>query len=247
MILQYSEIESKRFNLRVFRGSPVNSNIDEILHIIEKEQVDVAIMRLPTKEQHMLAQLSTLPFQVIVADTVLTWSCDMRISPPSPLRSSRLVVRRATADDRPVLQEMVELVFKNHPTHYRSNLLFDSQLVQAGYEEWAFSYLYATEAEKACFLFYIDDKAVAFSTIALHEKAGEGVLFGARPDAATPGLYGDMVRHAMQYMLDHGRRWATGTTQVQNHGVLRLWVREGFLPSESHYTIHINTLRNQHN
>lgn len=245
MSLHYSAIESNRFGLRVFRGSPTQLNIDELLHTIEAERIDVAILRLPTKEQHILSQLSGSPFQVIVADTVLTLSTDMRSFPPPPLRNPRLVVRRATADDQLVLEELVEVVFDNYHTHYNSNPLFASHLVLAGYKEWALDFLHSTTDEKSCFLFYLDNRPIAFTTIALHAAYGDGILIGARPGATSPGLGGDLIRHIKHHTLSHGRKRVQGTTQVQNHGVQRVLINEGFRPAESHYTVHINALLSQ--
>jgi hypothetical protein len=241
MKMNYSALESARFGLRIVRGTATTLIPEEVLRTIVDEQVDVAILRIPTSEQYKLAQLSTLPFQVVAADTVVNFECDMRTSPPQPLRNQRLVVRRATAADQPIIEELVDLSFGSYRTHYHSNPLFAPEHILAGHREWVMSYVTPTP-EKACFLFYLDERPVAFSAIALHEKHGEGVMIGARPGAASPGLYTDLVRHAMQYMLDHGRKWAHGTTQVQNHGVQRMWVREGFIPARSFSTIHINAL-----
>jgi hypothetical protein len=243
MPLESSPLESRRFDMRILRGSLLKIDSGEILRTIADEQPDVVILRVPTSKQQAMAQLSAaLPYPLVMADTVLTFKCDMRTALPKPLRNPRLVVRRATAGDEPVLLELVEAVFNNYHTHYNSNPLFDSQLVLAGYQEWALSFLYSAAPEKACFLFFLDDRPIALTTIALHDKYGDGMLMGARPGATSPGLGGDLVRHIKQYTLSHGRKWVHGTTQVQNHGVQRMLVQEGFLPAESHYTIHINAL-----
>jgi hypothetical protein len=243
MKIAYSPLESARFDLRILRSTFTELLPEEVVRTIEAEQADVAILRIPTSQQQELAQLSALsPYPLLLADTVLTFKCDMRASPPTPLRNPRLVVRRATADDHLVLQELVEVVFANYHTHYNSNPLFTPQVVLAGYQEWSLSFLHSDTAEKACFLFYLNNRPVAFTTIALHDRYGDGMLMGARPGAASPGLGGDLVRHIKQYSFDHGRKWVHGTTQVQNHGVQRMLIQEGFVPAESHYTLHLNAL-----
>jgi hypothetical protein len=235
-----------RFNLRILRGTATELAPDALLRTIADEQADVAILRVPTSKQRELAQLGAmLPYPLVMADTVLTFKCDMRNKPPQPLRNPRLVVRRATTGDEPALLELVEVIFNNYHTHYNSNPLFDSQTVLAGYQEWALGFLHSTAPEKACFLFFLDDYPIALTTITLHEKYGDGMLMGARPGAASPGLGGDLVRQIKHYSLSHGRQWVHGTTQVQNHGVQRMLVQEGFLPAESHHTIHINALLRQ--
>jgi len=242
--LQYSPLESARFNLRIFRGTTNRLAPYDLLRTIVDERVDVAILRLPSSEQHTLSQLNMLPFPVIVADTLVRFDGDLRSFPAQPLYNAKLVGRRATAADRSVLEELIDLSFIDYRTHYNSNPLFDPALVLAGYKEWALSCL-EPDDERVCFLFYVGELAVAFTTNTVHPTHGEGIIFGARPNAPSRGLYTDLIRHTKQYMQDQGLRHVQATTQVQNHGVQRVWVREGLFPARSFCTIHINALLHQ--
>jgi hypothetical protein len=245
MNLHLSPLESARFNLRVFRGSTDKLAPYDLLRTIVDERVDVAILRIPTSEQHTLNQLSLLPWPVIAADTVVTFDGDLRHIPPQPLRNSRLIGRRATIADRGILEELVDLSFRDYRTHYYSNPLFDPQLVLAGYKEWALGCLNPGD-EHVGFLFYVGEEAVAYATIGIHDSYSEGLLFGARPGASVRGLYPDLIRFCKQYVAEHhSARRIYATSQVQNHGVQRVWIREGFLPVRSYCTIHINALLGQ--
>jgi hypothetical protein len=245
MPLLYSPLESKRFGLRILRGTATKLAPEEILHAIVEEQADVAILRIPTSEQYKLYQLSSvLPFPVIVADTVVSLECDLREFPPRPLRNSTLIARRATSADIAILEELVELSFKSYRTHYHSNPLFDSQLVLAGYKEWALSCLQPDDS-RICFLFYLNEQAVSYSTIEQKPTYCEGILYGARPGITAKGIYFDMIQHTKEYVLDQGLKRILGITQVQNHAGQRAWVREGFVPVRSACTIHINALLQQ--
>lgn len=244
MTLQPSPLESARFNLRIFRGSTDKLAPYDLLRTIVDERVDVAILRIPTSEQHAVSQLSLLPWPTIVADTLVRFDGDLRSNPPEPMRNPRLEARRATAADRAVLEELIDLSFVDYRTHYHSNPLFDPKLVLAGYKEWALSCLQPGD-ERVCLLFYVGELAVAFTTNMVHPTHGEGIIFGARPNAPARGLYTDLIRHTKQYMKDQGLRHVQATTQVQNHGVQRVWVREGLVPACSFNTIHINALLGQ--
>ena len=241
MSLAYSHLESTRFNLRILRGSFTKLDPYELLRTIVDERADVAIFRLPSSQQHQLAQLSLLPFPVIVADTLVSFDCDLREYPAQPLRNTRLVVHRATAADREVLEELVDLSFKKYRTHYNSNPLFDPQLVLAGYKEWALSTLEPGD-KRVCFLFYLDGQAVAYATNEVHDTYGEGIIFGARPNIPAKNLYVDLLNYTKQYMWEQGIKRVRATTQVQNHGVQRAWVRMGLFPARSYCTVHINAL-----
>ena len=241
MPLTYSPLESARFDLRISRGSADKLAPQDLLSTILDERIDVAILRLPTSEQHKLHQLSILPFPVIVADTIVRFDIDLRTSPPHPLRNKDLVIRRAMTADRAVVEELIDLSFKDYRTHYHSNPLFNPKLVLEGYKEWALSCLEPGD-ERICFVFYAGEQAVAYSTFVLYETHAEAIIYGARPRALVRGLYNDMIRHTLQYVQDHGRFRFHAVTQVQNTGVQRMWVREGFIPANSFCTIHINAL-----
>lgn len=244
MPLQYSPLESSRFKLRIFRGSIEKLAPYELLRTIVDERIDVAILRLPTSEQHTLAQLSLLPFPIVVADTLVRFDGDLRRFPADPLRNPKLVAVRATAADRAALEELIDVSFKEYRTHYNSNPLFDPALVLEGYKEWALSCLEPGD-ERVCFLFYVGDEAIAFATNTVHADYGEGIIFGAKPNAPSRGLYTDLIRHTKQFMQDQGIRHVRAVTQIQNHGVQRVWVREGLFPVHSYCTIHINALLHQ--
>ena len=245
MSLTYSPLESTRFNLRILRGSFSKLEPYELLRTIVDERADVAIFRLPSSQQHQLAQLSLLPFPVIVADTLVSYDCDLREHPAQPLRNTRLEVHRATAADREALEELVDLSFKEYRTHYNSNPLFDQELVLAGYKEWALSTLQADD-KRICFLFHLDGTAVGYATSEVHDTYGEGIIFGARPNIAAKNLYVDLLNYTKQYMWDQGIKRVRATTQVQNLGVQRAWVRMGFTPARSYCTVHINALLQKH-
>lgn len=241
MSLQYSALESTRFNLRILRGSFTKFEPYELLRTIVEERADVAILRIPTNQQHLLSQLSLLPFPMIVADTLVSFDGDLREYPAAPLRNTRLEVKHGTMEDIAVLEELVDLSFKDYRTHYNSNPLFDPEMVLAGYKEWALSALEPGD-KRVCFLFYLDGQAVAYATNQVHETYGEGIIFGARPNIPAKNLYVDLLNYTKQYMQDQGLRRVRATTQVQNHGVQRAWARMGLFPARSYITVHINAM-----
>lgn len=242
--MNYSSLESDRFGLRILRGSSASFDTQQLLQKIEEERADIAILRIPTSEQYRLSELSQLPFPVLVADTLVVFEGDLRRSPLNPLYNSRLTYHRATEADRATLEELVDLSFKEYRTHYHSNPLFAPPLVLEGYKEWAMSCLNPGD-ERVCFLYYVDGQSVAFTTNMVHADYGEGIIFGARPHVTTRGLYTDLIRHTKQYMHEQGLRRVRATTQIQNHGVQRVWAREGLLPTQSYCTVHINAMLQQ--
>ncbi len=239
--MQFSPLESKRFSLRILRGAADKIEPYTLLKNIVLERADVAILRIPSTEQHTLHQLSLLGFPIIVADTLVYYDCDLQKFPAEGLRNIDLTARIATEADQELLETLIEEIFQNYSTHYYSNPLFDHQLILDGYKEWTLSYL-KPEDGRVCFLFYRQGRPIAFATCGLFPTYGEGILYGVHPSAQGGGVYGDLIRYTKNYMVEHGLTKMKVSTQVQNYAVQKVWVREGFFLTNSYCTIHINSL-----
>jgi len=243
-MLELSTLESKRFNLIILRGSTPKLDAFGLLQAIVAQRADVAILRLPSTEQHILHQLQLLPFPTIVADTLVYYQCDLTTASIKPLRNQDLEVRMASLADTAALEQLIDLVFENYSTHYYSNPLFERQKILDGYKEWTLQYLQPTEG-RLCFLFFRGGQLIAFATCSRNGQESEGILYGVHPSAQGGGVYGDLIRYTMQFMKNEGATLMKVSTQVQNYAVQKVWAREGFYLSSSYCTIHLNALLNQ--
>lgn len=239
--MHYSPLESQRFNLRVLRGNTDKLDVASLLEIIKNQSADIAILRIPSTEQHTLHQLNELSYPFIVADTLVYYDCDLQANPAKPLRNNDLEARLATPADQPLLETLVDLIFKDYSTHYYSNPLFNRQRILDGYKEWTLNYLEPTAGQR-CFLFYRNEQAIAFATCSLHSNHGEGILYGVHPNSQGGGIYGDLIRYTKMYMHEQGLTKMKVSTQVQNYAVQKVWVREGFFLTQSFCTLHINAM-----
>lgn len=242
--MTFSPLESQRFDLNVFRGIAEKLDIVALLDTIVENKVDVAILRLPSSEQHTLHQLQLMPFPVVVADTLVYYHCDLTKAPPKPLRNTDLEIRVATPADRGLLKSLIDEIFLDYSTHYYSNPAFGRQQILDGYIDWTLSYLEPSESRN-CFLFYRNGQAIAFVTCNLTPSCGEIVLGGVLPAAQGGGIYSDFIRHCMQHIADNGITMVKTSTQIQNYAVQKVWVREGYTLTKAYCTVHINAMLGQ--
>lgn len=237
--MQYSEVESKRFGLRVLRESVDHIDAAGLAASLDREQADVLFLRLPSANQAELSRLERTGIPYLVADTLVYYHCDLA-DPPSDLRNPGLSLRQATPADREELATMVETIFPDYTNHYSANPLLSGDDILAGYVEWAESYIEAPG--RKVFFAMRDATCVGFATCSYDGDECEGVLYGVMPEAAGQGVYTDIIRLTKANFRDDGFKRMRVSTQIQNVAVQKAWTREGFTIGTSYATVHLNPL-----
>jgi GNAT superfamily N-acetyltransferase len=242
-MIRYSEVESKRFNLNIFRGILDTIAPVELRQLLVEQAVDLAIVRIACDQKPMQYRLLELGFPCLHADTLVYYAVDLRRYEPKPLRNGDLVFHEARAEHRQALEELVPLIFTNYQTHYFSNPLLDPQATVQGYLEWALNYVAQGEG-RISWLMELKGRYVGFITCSFdsERKSFEGVLNGVHPDFEGQGIYSDTVRYVQRYFRNLGYERMQISTQVQNYGVQKVWVREGLFLEQAFDTYHINCL-----
>lgn len=76
-LLDFSEIESKRFGLKIYRGSIENIEPAEIIDFTLKEGVDVTIFRIPCEKHDCLEKLDRTGLPYMIADVLVYYQMDL--------------------------------------------------------------------------------------------------------------------------------------------------------------------------
>ena len=92
MRVYYSKIESKRFNLNVYRGQVDHIYPNEITETILDNLIDVLIIRFPSDNQDDLIYLSETGFDYYVADTLVYYYADLEKQKIKNLQNTDLEV-----------------------------------------------------------------------------------------------------------------------------------------------------------
>lgn len=238
-IMKYSEVESKRFGLRVFRDGILSVfSPDEIVKAFYENKAQIYIFRLPVEWQNLLFELQKLGLEMIVADTLVYYTADLNKIQVPALRNE-LDFEVCTPDHYPLLDSMVATIFKDYLNHYHANPYLDKQNILAGYQEWAREYVKPSGAEKTTFLIRKQGNWIGFATCGFGKEYSEGVLYGVMPEAQGGGIYGDIIRYTQKISQEKGFSKMKVSTQVHNYAVQKVWTRENFWLSQAYLTVHL--------
>jgi RimJ/RimL family protein N-acetyltransferase len=241
-ILRFSPLESARFGLRVFRASVDAIDADRIADEIERERIDVAILRLPATAMAGAEALRRYGFDPIAADTQVVYGIELdayarawsasSTPPPLPRR-----------EDTAVLDRMARAIFADYESHYTANPLFAREKIVDGYAEWAARHVVSDDGSAA----WLVEKAgvlAGFSCYRIDSASGTavGVLNGVLPAARGRGVYGGMLHRMLDYFAGIGLRRFEIATQTHNTIVQRVWAEHGLSLRATHKTLHVNAL-----
>jgi hypothetical protein len=240
-ILVYSEVESDRFGLRVFRQSSLRAGAFSKSEL-EDASVDVVIIRIPTETDRWQTVLDATGYPYIVADVLVHYDADLNGHSPILHNPELRLVPISKGDDEAChrLDSLVAEVFVDYPTHYLRNPLFPPDDVLAGYVEWAAGHIGGETTD--AFLAVLDDDAVGLAVCRYEADAIVGVLHGVRPEFSARGIHTDIIRLIQAVGRSRGLRTMHTSTQIENVAAQRSWISAGLRPLRSEYTVHLNAM-----
>jgi ribosomal protein S18 acetylase RimI-like enzyme len=241
VMAKYSDLESRRFGCRVFRGSVDHIDPQQTLDFLINNAVDIAILRLPSMHTGNFAFLNELGMPYIVADTLVYYYCNLSSYEPKQIKNNELSFEATTAGDIAVINELVSKIFKDYTNHYYANPFMNKNDILDGYQEWAGNYITGHRSERLSWLTIEKGAFIGFIACFVREDECEIILNGVRPEASGRGIYSDMLRFIQNYFKKAGIKIMKVSTQVHNFAVQKVWAREGFFMHESFNTIHINS------
>jgi GNAT superfamily N-acetyltransferase len=240
--LRFSPLESARFGLRVFRASVDAIDAARIAAEIERERIDVAILRLPATAIDGADALARLGFAPIVADTQVVYGVELASHARAPADTS-ITLRPATSDDAALLDRMARSIFADYESHYTANPLFARDRILEGYAEWAAHHAEPGDGS-AAWLVERDGVLAGFSCYRIGaDGVAVGVLNGVLPAARGHGVYRGMLNRMLEHFAGIGLQRFEIATQTHNAIVQRVWAESGLSLRGKYNTLHVNALR----
>jgi acyl dehydratase/ribosomal protein S18 acetylase RimI-like enzyme len=238
--MEYSEVETRRFGFRIFRGKILEIDDKAITAAILEQEPDIAILRVPSSKQFQIARLDRTGFPWLIADTLVCYRLDLTKCAPPALRNQDMTFILCEAEHSPDLARLAREIFDGYANHYRSNPLLDRKAILEAFEDWSQHFI--GEPGRICWLVRSGIEYIAFVACSFDGKTCELGFGGVRPSASGRGVYTDLIRFVRNHFRNQGCRTMLGSTQTQNFAVQTVWNREGFTIFESYATIHINAL-----
>jgi GNAT superfamily N-acetyltransferase len=236
--INLSAVDEQRFGIRTARAYvSAESEVDEMRAFCAEHQVRFLIVRVPSEQLHTVQLLETLGGQMM--DTLIYYRRDLTRQPLPDLPPTPPQIRSITDADVSGVQRVAQTAFTGYFGHYHADKRLDPALSDAGYVEWAVRS--STVRGVADDVLVADDAGaiVGFATMRINSPTqGEGVLFGVAPEAQGRGIYRGFIIHAMHWCADRALKEIVVSTQITNIAVQKVWVRLGFEPSHSFYTLH---------
>ena len=240
----YSALESNRFGLRIYRGSLEAIDVPEILSFLFSEEVDIAILRIPSVNIGVLSKLNEAGIPYLVADTLVYYSCDLLCHEPKKIINHDLVFTETKNEHINKLDNLVKKIFIGYQNHYNANPFLNKKDILEGYQEWVRNYITDIHDGRISWIIKKNESPVGFIACSFANEKCEIVLNGVHPNASGQGIYSDLIRFTQKYFREKGFRTMKVSTQVHNYAVQKVWVREGFFVEKSYNTVHLNCFMN---
>ena len=238
MDLHYSDSESRRFGLRVFRAVVATLDRSAVLESMLEHSVDLAILRVPPSALPNWVDLEQIGVPVVVADTLVHYWADLEGMSPRPPGNTDLVWVVPGAEE---LAGLVRSIFSDYVNHYRANPILPQESLREGYVEWASAFA-ADDASRTAAVALRDGRPVAFLTCHFATESVRVVLAGVVPSESGRGVYRDVIRYAIAQGKERGCRRVHVSTQVPNFPGQAVLAGEGFRLREAEVTLHLNAL-----
>lgn len=228
-----SDLDSRRFDVEVYRARVhTETSARRVVAFRDEAPVDLMIARIATCDYGTARVLTAGGFYL--CDTLVYFE-GRTADVLSPTR--RFSVRQGENSDRARLAEVAQDAFANFGGHYHQDPRIDGAAATEGYVEWCLASLH----DDAGLVLVADtpEGLAGFLTIRRNDgDRAEILLNGVGRQFQRRGVYDELIRAAGARLRDAGVSIVSVSTQIDNLGPQRVWVRQGFEPSGSEYTFH---------
>lgn len=241
--LSFSPVESRRFGLRVFRGSADEILPQKLTETILTENIDLSILRMPAENQESISSLRHTGFPFLVTDLLVYYFLDNISDYLKPVRNSGLKFVPFSEEYADDADRLMEMIFKGYRNNYTANPYLNADIVDI-YKEWAVQQAWDRAAGKVAWLVRKGDAYAGFISCSIQDGKLEIILNGVAPQESGKGIYGDMIRFVKQFAVENGCRQISVSTQSNNYAVQKVWSREGLVFRRAFFTVHVNSFLN---
>lgn len=235
--LHYSEVESRQFHRRIFRGTFAVIDATLMSDLMERNGIETLIARVPEHALRQVADLHSCGLVPIVAEALVHY--DIRLADFVEAGAGP-TLEFTPVDDRDRLRDMARTIFEGYPGHYRANPLLDASLIPDGYADWAVRLSEGGDAT----VHFVETGGVVAGFVAYRTNPGahsaEILLAGILPQMRGNGVYRQVFSELLGAFKNNGLRLAQTATQAHNVASQRTWTKLGMALRSVEYTLHVN-------
>ena len=236
-----SEPDTERFSMRVGRCVvSTNSEVSdfEILSKVDESDHEIIVLRFPSSRTGLSRSLLTSYPNAFLADKLLYFVKELRVSNIESDLGRQRNVRVATIDDLGAIKSIAESAFRDYQSHYSANPRILRSKILEGYADWAVRQL----RDSSVVLVGVNDNGAVdgFLSLQINNGIGEIVLNAVRGQAQGMGMYKSLLEHAQEYAMNEKCMKMVTSTQATNLKVIHIWEGNGFEENLMIDTWHIN-------
>lgn len=240
--LSFSESESRRFDLRVFRGG----HIDPVdLSRLEAEffelRPDVVILRMSAIAAAGLIRPLAKKYPVIHADNLIEFRKNLGAATQADFLDSGAAITEVTQGDDEI-DRLIERCYAEYTNHYHANDRLDHSRILPGLIE--FSRGFAGRDNRTLLIARYRGKAAGYLCMEMKDGFGSSVIGGSAldmPKALRHRMLCDMTHAGDRWLMERGVKRFRAVTRTDKIYIQKLLIKNMHcLPAEALATVHVN-------
>jgi hypothetical protein len=236
-LVELSAIDEARFGVRTAKATlAAPHDVDKALDFCRANDVEFVIARCSTQDLNVVQKMEGEGF--FLADTLV---CSRRslLKTPIPEDRPQVSIRSFRPGDEVAVRAVAAESFRGYYGHYHADPHLDPAKCDEVYVDWAVRSCLSRKVADEVLIAEDEGAVIGFMTIRLNSAdQGQNVLSGVARAAQGRGAYRSFLVQSMNWCLSQSASEMVFVTQVTNTAVQRVWVRLGFEPSHSYYTLH---------
>ena len=238
--ISFSELDSRRFGRRIFRGQIDGAaSVEAAVERARYEKADAVFVRSPSRALDAAQALERAGFRL--KDTLVWYAGKTARFAERAQGAPGVRVEIMASAELAELEQDARVCFRDYGGHYHADPRLDPSASTEGYVE-----RFRRSAKDPSFVVLaaqLADAPVGFLTLDLggvaEGREADIALNAVAPHAQGRGVYDTLLKEAGHRLHQRGVGAWTVSTQLWNTAPQRAWVRNGLEPRESFYTFHL--------
>lgn len=231
-----SQLDSERFGVPIARAALVSAGqVDEVLRFCGEHAVALAIVRCATSDLAAVHDLERHGFRMM--DTLVYYAADLGKGPLSE-DPGQVVVRPLRAGEEDAVRQIAAAAFTGYLGHYHADPRLDRAQCDAAYIEWSVRSCVSREVADIVLLACAPGPLGYCALRRDEEQQFDIRLLAVAPSARRRGVSQALLLAARCWARQQGAERLTISTQLANLASQKAYVRAGFEPLRSYYTLH---------
>jgi GNAT superfamily N-acetyltransferase len=232
-----SVFELERFGVKTARATlETDDDLQDLRRFVVQHQIELVIARVDSRSIRLVQDLERSG--ALLMDCQVYYERDL-IKRPFVDRADRSWVHEVLPGERAAVAEIAKTAFKGFFGHYHADARLDRDAADKAYEDWTVRLCSEDDVADKMFVASLDGQVAGFAAMrrAANNDA-ELILFASAPDFQGRGIFQALTDEALRWAVSIGAKRCWGPTHVANLGVQKVWVRSGFEPFKSQFTLH---------